>query len=90
MDNLNKLYQIKEENKMTNLQELIRKNEIENQNRTNSEIDNSGMAYKIKDIEENIFVFGGIENGHPWYRGQGGQKHIFQLDGYEIIEKYIR
>ncbi len=75
---------------MTNLQELIKKNEIENQNRTNSEIDNSGMAYKIKDTEGNIFVFAGMENGFPTYRTGGGMKHIFQLDGYEIIEKYIR
>lgn len=57
--------------------------------RINKKNDSCGMAYKIKDIEGNQFVSAGIENGFPLYRGRGGQKHIFDLVGYEIIEKYI-
>jgi len=57
--------------------------------RINKEIDSCKMAYKIRDLEGNIFVFGGIENGFSWYRGIGGSKHITDLRGFEIMEKYI-
>jgi hypothetical protein len=56
--------------------------------RINKEIDSCKMAYKIKDSEGNIFVFGCLQNGFPLYRGIGGSKHIFDLQGYEIIQKY--
>lgn len=46
------------------------------------------MAYKLKDIYGNTFVFDGIENGCAWYRGTRGSKHIFNLNGYKVIEKY--
>ena len=58
--------------------------------RINSEIDACKMAYKIKDSENNIFVFGGIENDCPWYRGRGGSKHIFDLRGYLTLEQYCK
>ena len=58
--------------------------------RINKEIDSCNMAYKIEDKEGNQFVFSGIENGHPWYRGGGGSKHVFDLTGYKVIEKYIK
>ena len=58
-------------------------------NRINKEIDDCKMAYKIQDTEGNIFVFGGIENGFPLYRGNGGSKHIHDLQGYVTIEKYL-
>lgn len=69
---------------------MYRSNDKEIENRINKEIDRCNMAYKIKDSEGNVFVFGGIENGHPWYRTSGGSTHIFQLDGHKIIEKYIK
>lgn len=65
-------------------------NEKEIENRINKEIDTCKMAYKIKDYEDNVFVFGGIENGFPWYRGIGGSKHIFDLTGYKVLEKYCK
>ena len=65
-----------------------RDKEIES--RINKEIDSCGMAYKVEDREGNIFVFGGIENSFPWYRGRGGSKHIFDLTGYKVIEKYCK
>lgn len=70
------------------LAERIRENEKENEKRINKEIDGCGMAYKIKDREGNQFVFAGLENGFPVYRCRGGRKHIFDLIGYEVIEKY--
>jgi hypothetical protein len=71
------------------LAERIKENDRRVEERINKEIDNCGMAYKIKDREGNQFVFAGLENGFPLYRGRGGQKHIFDLVGYEVIEKYI-
>lgn len=71
------------------MKEKSESSDKEIKNSINKAIDNVDMAYKIKDKEGNIFVFGGIENGFPWYRGLGGSKHIFQLDGYEVVEKYI-
>jgi hypothetical protein len=56
--------------------------------RINSEIDRHNTAYKVSDSEGNTFVFGGIENGHPWFRGLRGSKHIFDLTGYTVIQKY--
>ena len=70
------------------LAERIRENEKENEKRINKEIDSCGMAYKIKDREGNQFVFAGLENGFPVYRCRGGKTHIFDLVGYEVIEKY--
>jgi hypothetical protein len=69
---------------------MYKSKDKEIETRINKEIDNCNMAYKIKDSEGNIFVFGGIENGFPWYRGIGGSKYIFELTGYEVIEKYIK
>lgn len=71
--------------------EMIRENEKRNEERINSEIDRFGMAYKIKDSEGNIFCWGGVaKGGFPWYRGNGGSTHIFDLTGYEVIEKHAR
>jgi len=69
---------------------MYKNNDLEIEARINKEIDFCNMAYKVKDRDGNTFVFGGIENGHPWFRGTGGSKHIFSLVGYEIIEKYIK
>lgn len=67
----------------------IKENDKEVEKRINREIDSCGMAYKIKDSEGNQFVFAGLASGgFPLYRGRGGQKHIFDLIGYEVIEKY--
>ena len=67
----------------------IKENDKRIEERINREIDSCGMAYKIKDREGNQFVFAGLASGSfPLYRGNGGQKHIFDLVGYEIIEKY--
>lgn len=67
----------------------IKENDKEVEKRINKEIDSCGMAYKIKDSEGNQFVFAGLASGgFPLYRGRGGQKHIFDLIGYEVIEKY--
>ena len=68
---------------------MIKENEKCNQDRINAEIDKYHMAYKIKDSEGNIFCWGGVaKGGFPLYRGVGGTTHIFDLTGYEIIEKY--
>lgn len=56
--------------------------------RINNEIDSCKTAYKVSDSEGNIFVFGGIENGHPWFRGRRGSKHIFSLTGYKVIQQH--
>lgn len=32
----------------------------------------------------------GMENGFALYEGKRGLKHIFQLDGYIVIEKYAK
>ena len=69
---------------------MYKNNDKEIETRINKEIDECKMAYKIKDTEGNIFCFGGIENGCPWYRGIGGSKHIFNLTGYEVIEQHIK
>jgi hypothetical protein len=42
--------------------------------------------YKVEDQEGNEFVFAGIENGHPLYRGNGGSKHIFDIEHYKVIQ----
>ncbi|WP_240416558.1 hypothetical protein [Paenibacillus periandrae] len=68
---------------------MYKNNDKEIETRINKEINSCGMAYKIADCEGNIFVFAGLENGFPLYRGNRGSKHIFQLQGYEVIEKYL-
>ena len=70
------------------LGDMFRENDKRIEKRINKEIDMCGMAYKIKDKEGNQFVFAGLENGFPLYSGKRGQKHIFDLIGYEVIEKY--
>lgn len=70
------------------LAERIKENDKRIEERINREIDSCEMAYKIKDREGNQFVFAGIENGFPVYRGIGGSTHIFDLIGYEVLEKY--
>ena len=70
--------------------EMIRENELRNEQRINREIDACGLAYKIKDKEGNQFVYAGMENGFPVYRTRSGRTHIFDLTGYEVIEKYIK
>ena len=67
---------------------MYKNNDKEIEERINKEIDKCNMAYKLKDVYGNIFVFSGIENGYAWYRGIGGSKHIFNLDGYEVIKQY--
>lgn len=64
------------------------KNNKEVETKINKEIDSCNMAYKIMDSEGNTFIFSGIENGFPLYRGNKGSKHIFDLQGYTVIEKY--
>lgn len=69
--------------------DIIKENDKKIEERINREIDSCGMAYKIKDSEGNLFVFAGLAGGgFPLYRGKGGQKHIFDLVGYGVIEKY--
>ena len=71
------------------LADSIKENDKKIEERINKEIDSCGMAYKIKDKEGNQFVFAGLaRGGFPLYRGKSGQKHIFDLVGYEVIEKY--
>lgn len=65
-------------------------NDKEIEEKTNKEIDQCGLAYKIKDKDNNIFVFAGFESGFPIYRTKSGRKHIFDLVGYEVIEKYCK
>ena len=65
-------------------------NDKEIEERINREIDKCGLAYKLKDKDGNIFVFAGLENGFPVYRTNGGRTHIFDLTGYEVIEKYFK
>jgi hypothetical protein len=67
----------------------INKNTEENNANLNKLIDKEKAAYKIADTDGNTFVFAGLESGFPIYRGNGGSKHIFDLLGYEIIEKYV-
>lgn len=59
----------------------------ENENRINGELKGCNMPYKLRDSEGNTFTYGYIENGFPVYRGQGGSKHIFDTQGYEIIQQ---
>ena len=69
--------------------DVIKENDRMIEKRINKEIDSCGMAYKIKDREGNQFVFAGLaSDGFPLYRGKGGQTHIFDLIGYQVIEKY--
>ena len=42
--------------------------------------------YKIKDVDNNEFVFAYIENETPVYKGNRGIKHVFDIDKYIIIE----
>lgn len=71
------------------LADRIKENDKRIEERINKEIDNCGMAYKIKDNEGNQFVFSGLASGRfPLYRGKGGQTHIFDLTGYEVIERH--
>lgn len=58
--------------------------------RINNEIDSCGLAYKLKDKDGNIFVFAGFDSGFPIYRTRSGRKHIFDLVGYEVVEKYCQ
>ena len=67
---------------------MYKNNNKEIETTINNEIDRCGMAYKIADKEGNTFVFSGLENGFPSYRGMGGSKHIFNLQGYDVIQKY--
>lgn len=75
---------------MTTAERARRINERDEQRRvdTNKLIDKINMAYKIEDSEGNTFVFAGLESGFPVYRGIGGSKHIFQLNGMKILEQY--
>lgn len=75
---------------MTTAERVRRINERDEQRRvdTNKLIDKINMAYKIEDSEGNTFVFAGLESGFPVYRGIGGSKHIFQLNGMKILEQY--
>lgn len=68
---------------------MYKNNDKEIEARINKEIDSCGMAYKVKDSEGNVFYFAGLENGFPLYHANGGTKHIFDLQGLEVIEKYI-
>lgn len=68
---------------------MYKNNNKEVETRINKEINKHNIAYKIEDKEGNIFVFAGLENGFPSYRGNRGSKHIFDLHGYKVIEKYI-
>ena len=71
------------------LAESIKENDRRIEERINKEIHSCGMAYKIKDSKGNVFVFVELIRGViPLYIGKGGRKHIFNLIGYEIIEKY--
>lgn len=68
-------------------------NERDEQNRisTNALIDRFKMAYEVMDSEGNKFVWAGVaEGGFPLYRGRGGSKHIFNLNGYTIIRQYAQ
>jgi hypothetical protein len=69
--------------------ELSKKSERDNMEKINNEIDNHNIAYKVKDQSGNEFVYAGLESGFPVFRTQGGMKHIFDIDKYEVIEKYL-
>ena len=56
----------------------------------NKEISNCKMAYEIMDEDGNTFFFSGLENGFPSYRTMGGSKHIFDLQGYKVIQKFCK
>jgi hypothetical protein len=73
----------------TEIAKIIQERDKTNAIRLNKEIDKCKMAYKVQDTDGNIFVFGGIENGFPWFRTRGGSKHIFNLCGYSILEKHL-
>ena len=84
---------MRRENRRINMtiEEKIKENDRRIEERINKEIDSCGMAYKVKDSDGNQFVFAGIaRGGFPLYRGARGQKHIFDLTGYEVVEKYCR
>ncbi len=76
--------------KMSIEEAVKRINERDEQRRieTNKLIDKFQIAYKLEDSDGNTFCFGGIESGFPWYRGRGGSKHIFNICGYTVIQKY--
>lgn len=67
---------------------MYKNNDKQIEERINNELKKHNMAYKIKDREGNIFVYGGIESNIPWYRGMRGSKHIDSLIGFEIIQQY--
>ena len=69
---------------------MYKNRDKEIEERINNQINSCNMAYKIQDKEGNTFVFGGIENDCPWYRGIRGSKHIFDLNWYEVLERYCR
>ena len=64
-------------------------NDFLNMDRINSEILKNKTAYKVSDSEGNIFVYGYLENGYPVFRGMGGSKHIFDLNGYTVLEQLL-
>jgi len=65
-------------------------NDKEIETKINKEIGSCEMAYKIMDEDGNTFFFSGLENGFPAYRTMGGSKHIFDLQGYEVIQKFCK
>jgi len=54
----------------------------------NKELNDAKIAYKVEDAAGNTFVYAGLENGLPIYRGSGGRKHIFGMTGLTIIQQY--
>lgn len=78
------------EEKMAIASKIMRENDKRNEDRINKEIDECKMAYKIEDVEGNVFVFAGIESGFPSYRCTGGSTHIFDLCGFKVLEQYIK
>jgi len=68
---------------------MYKNNDKEIEARINGEIDRFEIAYKIQDEEGNVFVYAGYENNIPIYRTEGGRKHISELTGYQILNKYI-
>lgn len=78
------------EEKMAIASKMMRENSKRNEEKINKEIDECKMAYKIEDVEGNVFVFACMENGFPVYRCNGGSKHIFHLNGFKVLEQYIK
>lgn len=71
------------------MENYFKDHDKEIENRINKEIDACNMAYKIKDKDGNIFIFA-CGGRFPEYRTNGGRKCIFDLVGYEVIEKYCK